>query len=429
MAVAGEQEQSADLVVLDELEQVGPFAREAGPRRGQAVRLPFAAGGEHLDLGLRREQFAFEPGQLLFAEMRFRAVVRRVVRVAMVTAVEHEEVNVAARELEIDAGIVLLTERRIRPEHLEGAERLGLARGAFVRGLGRVIVVVPDGVLRHAAAEVGVARQAALPGEGGKMFRRIGGVAVVIVPEHEQRVEVRARREIGPRGGGVKAVLAHARDEREPLPSARTLGRRGGEGRVRARRDQFAIHQHGVKIFGRRRQVFQPHGRAEEGGGFELRRFETLAVGQVGLAPHGHGEQARARGFQPDLRAGRGHVAEQRAKFKKRAAANGVARRGGGLGLVFLDAGKLRETNRRAEAKGQAQHSGKIHGGMMRGGWMASSHAVGAPSIARHEWEEFHPAEQCSALQCFRAAAFRARRSAARFHSRSPPARAGGGAG
>src|SRR3546814_4920036 len=114
---------------------------------------PATADRQHLERRGAGLEFALEPRLLRGAEHGLVRIVGLYDRVAVVAAIEDEEVDSAVVLAEIDAGIVGFAVRRIGPEAAEHAQRLRLVGAAAVRIVVAEVVVVPGRQLRHRAQQ------------------------------------------------------------------------------------------------------------------------------------------------------------------------------------------------------------------------------------------------------------------------------------
>ena len=113
------------------------------------MSLPLAAGGQHFYGGVRGAQLSLEPGQLPRPKHGFALIIRGFVGVPIITAIEHEKIDLSPGELEVNTGITRLAIGRVHPQRLKRAQGFFLARHGAVGVVRPEVVVIPYGVDRH----------------------------------------------------------------------------------------------------------------------------------------------------------------------------------------------------------------------------------------------------------------------------------------
>src|SRR5687768_17431818 len=118
------------------------------------IFLPLTAARDDFHLRARGEDFTLEPGELPGAQHCLRAVIHHAIGGTMIAIIEHEEIDVAPREFEVDTRIVALAVARVGPELLKSAQRNVLPFRRAARVVRPEIMIIPDRISRDALCDL-----------------------------------------------------------------------------------------------------------------------------------------------------------------------------------------------------------------------------------------------------------------------------------
>ena len=235
----------------------------------------------------------------------------------MVAAVEHEKLHPVALEAMIATGVVLLAVAGIGPPVAEDAQTVLLALGGAVGIVRPEIVVVPDRVggffpddffeTGHGAEHVVVVAQQA----------GIRGVAVVVVAQHQQQIEVVARRHLAEGRRREMSATADTRTESHPQGAAILRRRSGDEGRIGPRQRRGTVEQRSVMIAGRGPQTVHGHLSGEGAVLDQIRSLHDPTVGQIRLQTDPEREPSRVGTLRPQPGRGIADMTDQRTGVQK----------------------------------------------------------------------------------------------------------------
>ena len=194
-------------------------------------------------------------------------------------------------------------------------------------------MVVPDGVGRDLADEPREAVDRPHHVVVVAELRRIGRVAIVVVAQHQQQVEILPGGHLAERGGGMDGTPAHARTKRHPQPPPSASRRGRDERRVGPREGRPAVEQRAVVVAGCRPQFANLHLPGERLGFGECWAIDDPPVGKRRILADPEAEARCVRSLRPESGRGVADMPDEWSGMDERLARHGRDHRHGAIGL------------------------------------------------------------------------------------------------